>query len=120
MNHWMKIRHQFFEKITKGEKCLEVRLYDAKRRQFNRGDIITFTDEDSGESYDAVIKDLFIYPNFQALFRQFPSEVFGFPKETPIDEMVKFMYTIYQPWDELRFGVVAIRLCSLISEETSL
>jgi len=120
MNHWMKIRHQFFEKVTRGEKCLEVRLYDAKRRQFNQGDIITFTDEISGLSHDVTIKDLYIYPDFQSLFRRFAPEEFGFPAGTPIDEMISYMHTIYQPWDEIRFGVVAIRLCSEISEDMSL
>ncbi|MGI6713906.1 MAG: ASCH domain-containing protein [Bacilli bacterium] len=113
MNHWMKIRTPFFEKIARDQKHLEVRLFDAKRRAFNRGDIITFTDEETGKSLDVQIEDLYIYPNFRALFSKFPSEQFGFEKNATIDAMVEYMYTIYQPWDERRYGVVAIKLSLL-------
>jgi ASC-1-like (ASCH) protein len=113
MHHLMKIRTPFFEKIAQDQKKFEVRLYDEKRRALNRGDIITFTDEDTGKSLDVVINDLFIYPNFYALFIKFPAEQFGFPSHTPVNEMVDYMYTIYEPWDERRYGVIAIKMSLL-------
>lgn len=117
MNHWMKIRTPFFAKIAQDQKKFEVRLYDAKRRALNRGDIITFTDEETGKSLDVMIDDLFIYPNFHALFIKFPAEKFGFPSQTPVDEMVNYMYTIYEPWDERCYGVIAIKMSLLKVED---
>jgi len=39
----MKLNESPFEKIRSGEKIIEIRLYDDKRKNINIGDIIIFS-----------------------------------------------------------------------------
>jgi len=43
MEHQMKLNESPFEKIRSGEKIIEIRLYDDKRKNINIGDIIIFS-----------------------------------------------------------------------------
>lgn len=43
MTHYMKLNTEPFEKIEKGEKTIELRLFDKKRRTVRTGDIIEFS-----------------------------------------------------------------------------
>lgn len=49
MTHEMRLNTQPFKKIKEGEKTIELRLYDEKRRGISAGDIIVFTCRESGE-----------------------------------------------------------------------
>jgi ASC-1-like (ASCH) protein len=42
MNHEMKLKPQPFVQIESGDKILEIRLYDQKRKNIQVGDTITF------------------------------------------------------------------------------
>lgn len=43
MTHCMKLNAEPFEKIERGEKAIELRLFDEKRRAVKTGDIIEFS-----------------------------------------------------------------------------
>lgn len=43
MTHKMRLNASPFYKIKNGEKTIELRLYDEKRRLMSEGDIIEFT-----------------------------------------------------------------------------
>lgn len=42
MQHTMKLQPSPFERIVSGQKTVELRLYDEKRRQIRSGDTIRF------------------------------------------------------------------------------
>ena len=54
----MKLDKEPFEKIKSGEKTIELRLYDEKRRKIRVGDIIVFTCRDGGERLARRVKAL--------------------------------------------------------------
>lgn len=45
----MKLQPQPFEAIKSGRKDIEMRLYDEKRKQIKKKDLIEFTSLESGE-----------------------------------------------------------------------
>jgi len=47
--HTLKLATEPFESIKSGQKIIESRLYDEKRREIEIGDEIEFTNRDSGE-----------------------------------------------------------------------
>ena len=53
--HNMKLHHAPFDMIRRGEKTIELRLYDEKRRLIEVGDRIVFTDTSTGETLRAAL-----------------------------------------------------------------
>lgn len=97
-----------FEKVERGEKVIESRLYDEKRQQINVGDSLIFMcDNNSERSIKAKVKDLYKYKTFEELFSAFPPELFGgLSKEALIEEIRSF----YSVEKEQQYGVVGIRI----------
>ena len=68
MKHEMRLHPEPFNLIKKGTKTIEMRLYDEKRKQIKEGDIITFTNRETGEKIDTKVLKLHIYPSFEELY----------------------------------------------------
>ena len=64
----MKLDKEPFEKIKSGEKTIELRLYDEKRRKIRVGDIIVFTCRDGGERLARRVKALHVFADFRELY----------------------------------------------------
>ncbi len=94
-----------FEKILSGQKTLEIRLNDEKRKLLKVDDIIEFENDD-GEVLPCKITSLSYFATFADLFSSntYVERAWGTTKEAAI----KAMYTIYTPEQEKEFGVVAI------------
>lgn len=61
-----------FEMIKSGEKTIELRLYDEKRRAVGVGDTIEFTSAESGEKISARVKAIHVLialRSFTVVFR---------------------------------------------------
>lgn len=54
-----------------GNKDIEMRLYDEKRQLINIGDIITFTNKETKDSFDAKLVCLHQYKSFNDLYAKF-------------------------------------------------
>ena len=50
MIHKMNLNPEPFEMIRNGQKTIELRLNDEKRRMINVGDMIEFTQTETGEN----------------------------------------------------------------------
>ena len=60
-NHMMKLNPSPFKMIKEGNKTIELRLYDEKRKMISVGDTITFVN--TADSYDTLcvkVTDLFL------------------------------------------------------------
>ena len=68
MKHEMRLNAKPFKKIKDGEKTVELRLYDEKRRGISVGDIIVFTCRDSGERLEQRVKALHVFADFKQLY----------------------------------------------------
>lgn len=108
VTHQMKLAKNPFEKIKNGQKIIESRLYDEKRKQINIGDRIEFLCNDNQvESITTKIRALYRYQSFNDLFSDFPLKYFGgSSKESLIKEVRKF----YPVDEEQQYGVVGIKL----------
>lgn len=57
MMHQMKLQNDPFQMIKKGQKTIEMRLYDEKRKLVQVGDNISFTNIESGETLLTKVKN---------------------------------------------------------------
>ena len=108
MKHEMHLHDEPFKLIKNGTKTIELRLYDEKRRLLNIGDIIEIENRATGELMQVEIKNLYLYPNFEELYKHFDKVALGYKEDeiaSPSD------MNIYYPEEEqAQYGVVAIEV----------
>ncbi len=105
MIHKMKLLEQPFDDIVNGNKKIEFRLFDDKRKKIKVGDTIEFSKLPNLEEKIMVkVIDLYQYPTFKDLFFYL-----GY-RGSELDNMVKGMYTIYSLKQEKENGVLGIKI----------
>lgn len=114
MPHEMNLLQDPFEKIQKGIKTLEVRLYDDKRRNIKLGDEIEFskipeTTTKLHQKIKVKVKGLLIYNTFTELFKDIPPSFMGYT-EAEKEYITDMMYQIYTKEQESKYGVIGIRI----------
>lgn len=109
--HQMKLYDDPFRRIVSGEKTIELRLNDEKRRLVKEGDNIMFTNIDTGEQIITKCKALYRTDSFVQLFYVLTDkEKMGFKhRETP-EEMANQMREYYSTEKEQKYGVLAIEI----------
>jgi ASC-1-like (ASCH) protein len=104
----MKLTAIPFEKIRNGSKVIESRLYDEKRQTINLGDEILFSQsDDDTQTVNTKVIGILRYPSFQQLFADHDLKLFG---GTSADELLKEIKQFYSDEDEMKYGVVGVRL----------
>lgn len=109
ITHEMRLRREPFEAIRSGEKRVEMRVYDEKRRALRPRDRIRFTCEESGEVLTAEVLGIHVYPDFAALAEDFETAELGFPMLTR-EQITHLMATFYPDARVRSYGAAAIRL----------
>ena len=110
MKHSMKLYEEPFEKIRRGEKTIEVRCMDEKRKTFKLGDMIEFHKIENPEELLVVkILELYQCKSFRELYSMFPAGDFGHEGES-VDSMVADIRDTYSEEREIRDGVLGIRV----------
>lgn len=109
MKHNMKLNNGPYNSICYGQKDIEMRLYDEKRKLINIGDIITFTNIDTLDCFDVKVINLYICKNFDELYKKFDRVRLGYndldDKYNPED-----MERYYSREDINKYGVVGIEI----------
>lgn len=77
MNHQMKLNPIPFAQMKNGEKTVELRLNDEKRRLVQVGDTITFTQTETGESLTVSVTALHRFDSFAELFEALGTDCCG-------------------------------------------
>ena len=109
--HQMKLYDDPFGRIKSGEKTIELRLNDEKRRLVKEGDNITFTNIDTGEQIITKCKALYRADSFVQLFYVLADkEKMGFKHHETPEEMSNQMRTYYSNENEQKYGVLAIEI----------
>lgn len=108
MNHVLRLDGKYFDLIASGEKTIECRLFDEKRRQISLGDTITFLYRDNSEKKcETLVIGLLRYRTFADLFRnRHPGQFGGSSPEQLTTEMSKF----YSSEEEKENGIVGIHV----------
>lgn len=108
--HTLNLNPEYFEMVKVGEKTLEGRLNDEKRKFFNVGDYITFYKEpEREESFNAIILDKFIFNNFDEMADTLKKEDLGFKNKTK-NEMIEVYRSFYSKDKETKYGVVVFKV----------
>ena len=100
-----------FTQIERGEKTVELRLYDAKRSQIKVGDIVTFTLRPANERTVAVlVTAVYRAATFSALAEKLDVLQTGFASK---EQLVESMVTHYPLEEQADSGVVGIEFTVL-------
>lgn len=99
MNHEMKLNPHPFAQIKAGEKTVELRLNDEKRRLVRVGDTITFTEIGTGEKLTVAVTALHPFESFAELFEALGTDLCG----GSVD-----MDAYYSLADQRKWGVLGI------------
>ena len=106
----MKLQEKPFKRLKAGDKRVELRLYDQKRRTLFIDDKILFTNLSNPDERLAVrIRALHMHRCFRELLEVIPPSMCGFTKDTTIDEAVGVMRKYYSQ-DENNLGILGIEV----------
>ncbi len=106
MIHNMRLVDFAFKAIKNGEKDIEVRLNDEKRRLINIGDTIIFTNIDTGEIIKVEVMNLYKFNTFKELFDYFDHKRLGLSDSDTYDIMNDF----YTEEEQKRYGALGIEV----------
>lgn len=111
MIYYMKLQQEPFEKIARGIKTIELRLFDEKRREIKTGDIIIFTNiiDPRRRICTKVIK-LHKFDSFSELYRYLPLDKCGYTAEEMSDADSKDMERYYSIEQQEKYGVLGIEI----------
>ena len=89
----MSVRHKYFELIKSGQKDIELRAYDEKRRKMKAGDkFLLFDAENPDQSIICEILNMHVAPDFESLFKKIDMKRSGFKDMTELmDTITKFV-----------------------------
>lgn len=110
MKHEMRLNAKPFKKIKDGEKTVELRLYDEKRRGISVGDIIVFTCRESGERLEKRVKALHVFADFKQLYAALDLLKCGYAPQEIAAARAEDMEEYYSKAEQERCGVVGIEL----------
>ncbi len=111
MKHYMKLWQRPFEMIRSGEKTIELRLYDEKRRQVKVNDEIVFTCPTNNETPITVrVIALHCFNSFDKLYASLPLTKCGYTDETVAEASARDMDSYYSADEQTRYGVVGIEI----------
>ena len=114
VTHEMTLNVDPFQKIQKGEKRVELRLMDEKRRKIRVGDRIVFRRTESEETVCVRVLGLHAYRNFDEVTDDFSDRDLGF--ENRKKSLSELMRTYYSDSDVEKYSVLAIRIMTEKSE----
>ena len=81
----MNLNNRPFKSIKEGTKTIELRLNDEKRSLLKVGDEIEFTNRDTNEKLSVDIINLYKYPSFKELYKQFNKIEMGYAEDEPAE-----------------------------------
>lgn len=92
MLHKLNLCHEPFIAITKGNKRIEMRLYDEKKSLINIGDILEFTDLETLEKVNCKVINIKTHPSFVELYQDNDKVLLGYDSHdiASPDDMLKY------------------------------
>ena len=108
MTFEMNLHPEPFSLIKNGQKDIEMRLYDDRRKLIKIGDTIVFTNNQTQEQLSVVVVNLYRFDSFDELYQRFDKTRLGYQE----DEIAspKDMEKYYSPEYIAKFGVLGIEI----------
>ena len=107
MIHTMSLKEKYFDLIFKGEKTVELRLFDEKRKKIKPGDKITFIKSGTDTRFDIRVVGVARATTFDRLFDFIDPKKCGFDNK---EQALNIMEQFYSKESQRSIGVVGILL----------
>ena len=117
--HYMKLNKMPFEKIKSGEKVIEIRCNDEKRKKLRIGDVIIFSLVNGYETIKVQVEDLYHFSTFRELYLEFDFKEFGCEGYT-MRQMLDETALIYSPDKERKYGALGIKISVVGAERENI
>ena len=109
--HYMKLNAAPFQKIACGQKTIELRLNDEKRRAVKIGDVIVFSNcTKPNETICTKVIQLHHFADFNALYKALPLDKCGYLPEELHTAAPQDMETCYSVERQKQYGVLGIEI----------
>ena len=107
----MRLNPQPFESMESGQKTIELRLYDEKRKSIRVGDEIEFINvSDERRRLVRTVLALHVFPSFEQLYAKLPLLKCGYTPNDVATASYTDMESYYTLEEQNRCGVVGIEL----------
>ena len=112
--HVMNLTPAPMQEIRTGNKTIELRLNDEKRKQISVGDTIKFINtEDSNDTLRVKVVDLFLFSSFAELCDNLPLLNCGYNEDNINTASPDDMEMYYSREKQNKYGVVGIEISLL-------
>ena len=112
--HVMNLTPAPMQEIRTGNKTIELRLNDEKRKQISVGDTIKFINtEDSNDALRVKVVDLFLFSSFAELYDNLPLLNCGYNEDNINAASPEDMEMYYSREKQNKYGVVGIEISLL-------
>lgn len=112
--HVMNLTPAPMQEIRTGNKTIELRLNDEKRKQISVGDTIKFINtEDSNDTLRVKVVDLFLFSSFAELYDNLPLLNCGYNEDNINTASTEDMEMYYSREKQNKYGVVGIEISLL-------
>lgn len=112
--HVMNLTPAPMQEIRTGNKTIELRLNDEKRKQISVGDTIKFINtEDSNDTLRVKVADLFLFSSFAELYDNLPLLNCGYNEDNINTASPDDMEMYYSREKQNKYGVVGIEISLL-------
>ncbi len=108
--HHMNLDPDPYEMIKNGQKTIELRLYDEKRRKIRPGDEIVFANNVTGETLRTQVLKLHCFSSFEELYQTLPLLQCGYTGKDVAQARPSDMERYYSAGEQAEYGVVGIEL----------
>lgn len=112
--HVMNLTPAPMQELRTGNKTIELRLNDEKRKQISVGDTIKFINtEDSNDTLRVKVVDLFLFSSFAELYDNLPLLNCGYNEDNINTASPDDMEMYYSRGKQNKYGVVGIEISLL-------
>ncbi|MBU5461226.1 ASCH domain-containing protein [Lachnoclostridium sp. MSJ-17] len=106
----MNLNPEPFEMIRTGQKTIELRLNDEKRQKIKVGDMIEFTQTETGQKLITEVITLHRFDTFTELYQELPLLKCGYTEADIATAKPEDMDLYYTPEKQKKYGVLGIEL----------
>ncbi|BCK44369.1 RNA-binding protein [Streptococcus suis] len=111
MVHEMLLAPKPFEMMKSGQKTIELRLYDEKRKHIRIGDFIRFyCTENQTQTIEVQVLALHIFDNFAQLYKELDLLFCGYTQSSIREAKPEDMEVYYSQEQLEQYGAVGIEL----------
>jgi len=108
--HIMKLNPVPMRMFRDGQKTIELRLYDEKRKKISVGDTIKFINtSDLTDTLNVIVEELFVFDSFDELYKNLPLLECGYTCDNIDKASPNDMELYYSKEKQIKYGVVGIK-----------